>query len=241
VEIVSLIAFAALATKQQVPEPALWLRPDGHVTIEGRTFSPSISPGTHAYRTARGIAWDFDGKRAGLLFGDLKPLVITDSMTVSVWLNLRSYVNDGPGAQILFRGDDRPGVDPYTLAILSDGTVRFAVQNEFDRGRITMGDIPLNRWVHVLGSWQSDTGELRLWINDELVSYQRTSIRPFADLDQGQAPGVGIGNVQNNHGPHNQPVNGQIFDLRLYRGAFTPDQLGIFNNQPLNGDPPPRG
>ncbi len=38
--------------------------------------------------------------------------------------------------------------------------------------------------------------------------HQLTRIRPFARLDDRAAPGVSIGNVQFDKGPHNQPLNG---------------------------------
>ncbi|MBN9502456.1 MAG: hypothetical protein BGO01_13655 [Armatimonadetes bacterium 55-13] len=224
--ILAAIAFFGVAARPAV-EPVLWLRPDGEITIQGRRYSPKFSPGTRVYRSQFGATYDFDGRRSGLLFGDVPALRLTQSMTVSVWLYLRSYVNDGPGAQILFRGDDRNGHDPYTLVIHSNGTVNFGVQTDEDKGMSVSAEIPLNSWTHVLGSIDAKTGQLKLYMNNELIGTTITSFRPFAQLVGNDAPGVGIGNVQNDQGPHNQPMNGQLADLRLYDGVFTPDELGI--------------
>jgi len=224
--IASLVAFAVLP-KVQVPEPSLWLNPNGKVSIEGRAFSPRFAPGARVYRTQLGATYDFDGKRGGVHFGDLQQLKITDAITVALWINPRSYVNDGPGAQILFRGDDRNGVDPYTLVIHGDGTLNFGIQNEEQHGMHVSAELPLNRWTQVVANWDSETGFLKMWVNGELVGLAKTSYRPFVNLDTNYTPGVTVGNVQNDKGPHNQPFNGMLADLRLYRGAFDPDQVGF--------------
>lgn len=233
-DIASLLVFAAFP-KHQMPEPALWLQPNGQITIEGRSFKPRFTEGVKVYRNHFGAVYDFSGPKSGVHFGDLNPLKIIDSMTVSIWINPRSYVNDGPGAQILFRGDDRNGVDPYTLVIHGNGTLHFGVQREDQKGMSVNTELPLRKWSQVVANWDSETGFLRMWLNGELVGMARTSVRPFAELDRGWTPGVTVGNVQNDKGVHNQPFNGMISDLRLYRGAWTPDDLGVLKK---TDDPP---
>lgn len=229
----SLLVCAALAVSHQpLPEPLLWLNSNGKITIEGREVRPKFSDGTQRVKTANGWGYDFDGKRAGILFGDSPSLKFNDEITVALWLNLRSYVNDGPGAQVLFRGDDRCGLDPYSIAIHGDGTINFAVQNESDQGRHVTAEIPLNRWVHVVANYDGQTGRLQMFLDGNLLAFATTSVRPYLNLDHGWVPGVSVGNVQNNAGPHNQPINGTVQDLRLYRGVFNPDDLGLFPSAP---------
>lgn len=223
-------------TGGQAPEPALWIHPDGRITIAGKDVKPSFSPDTKKVPVLQGWGVDFGGPRSGILLGDPVQLQFTDSFTVSTWIRARSYVNQGPGAQILFRGDDRSGHDPFTLVIHGDSTINFSVQNDDDRGIHVTGELPLRQWVHVVGSYEAESGQLRLWLNGKLIAFTTTSIRPFARLDPSQTPGVGIGNVQNNHGPHNQPFNGTLYDLRVYQGAWTPESTGF---EPTLGAPPP--
>jgi len=83
----------------------------------------------------------------------------------------------------------------------------------------------LNRWTHVLASFDSKTGQMSMWLDGDKVAYTRTSKRPFSQLLSQYAAGVGVGNVQNNHGPHNQPLNGMIADLRLYSAVLTPEDV----------------
>lgn len=220
-------------SRQPIPDPVLWLRPNGTITIEDKIVKPSFTEGTRKVQTSNGWGYDFDGKRAGILFGDVPALKITDEITISLWINLRSYVNDGPGAQILFRGDDRNGHDPYYMAIHGNGCVYFGIQNENDQGKGVDAEIPLNRWVHILANYKGQTGRLNMYLDGTLMSMTTTSLRSFRDLDQNAAPGVSVGNVQNNRGPHNQPINGTIQDLRLYRAALTPEDLGMMPSQPV--------
>lgn len=233
--IASIIAFAAMP--KQAPTPTLWLQPNGKVTIEGRVFNPRFAPGTRVLKTQHGATYDFFGPKSGLHFGDLNQLKITDSMTVSLWINPREYVKDGPGAQIMFRGDDRSGLDPYTLVIHGDGTINFSVQNDQSKGTHVTSELPLNRWSQVVANWDSETGFLKIWMNGELVGMNKTSIRPFAELDRTYTPGLTVGNVQNDQGPHNQPFNGMLADMRLYRGAWTPDDLGVGAGERFNEPP----
>lgn len=235
-DIASLLVFAVLP-KRQLPEPALWLQPNGQITVEGRTFKPRFTEGVKVYRTHFGATYDFYGPRSGVHFGDLNPLKITDSMTVSLWINPRSYVNDGPGAQLLFRGDDRSGLDPYSLVLLGDGTINFSVQGDDQRGMHVTSELPKHKWSQVVANWDAETGFLKMWLNGELIGMARTTVRPFANLEGSAAPGVSVGNVQNDKGIHNQPFNGMISDLRLYRGAWTPDDIGVIKKL---DDPPAR-
>lgn len=223
----SVLAAIVIASQVQSPEPLLWLQPSGRISVAGKIMEPVFSPGTRPIKTAQGVTYDFDGKRCGILLRDEKALAVTDSFSIATWLYLRSYVNDGPGAQVLFRGDDRGGLDPYTLVVHRDGTINFTVQDATDRGFHIAAEMPLHRWTHVMGSWDRSTGILKMYIDGKQVAYATTTVQPFTALDKAWTPGVGIGNVQNGQGIHNQPINGQIFDLRLLRGVWEPDDILI--------------
>ena len=207
-------------------EPTLWLHPQGRLLVEGKPVKARLAPGARTLPTPFGLGLDLNGIHGGLLVPDLPALALTRSITVSTWVFLRSYVNDGPGAQIFFRGDDRSGYDPYYLAILGDGTAQFCINDDEGRSAYALAEVPLNRWVRLTGTFDAEVGEVRMWLDDRLVANRQTSRRPFAPLDGGWSPGIGIGNVQNDHGPHNQPVNGMIADLRVYASALEPSQAG---------------
>src|SRR5688572_1337154 len=144
---------AATAIFQHAGAPVLWLAPDGHTYINGAFAGGRLSPGTRVVSLKGMKALDFNGSNGGVLLGDHEALALTGSMTVSVWLNLRSYVEHDPGAQVLFRGDDRSGADPYTLAVRRDGTINFGVQQEDQMSRAVIAEIPLRTWIHVLANY----------------------------------------------------------------------------------------
>ncbi len=220
------MAVAVSGAKRQPPSPVLWLHPNGTVLVAGAGAPARQTRGAQTVQTPFGLGLDLDGAHGGLLLQDLPALALTKSMTVSTWVYLRSYVNAGPGAQILFRGDDRSGFDPYDLVIGADGTVAFGICEANGNTAYVATEIPLKAWVRVTGSFDADSGEIRLWLNDRLLATRFTARRPFAALDSGWAPGIGIGNVQNDLGPHNQPLNGTITDLRLYPEVLDPADAG---------------
>jgi len=216
---------AAAIMAHQSAAPVFMLGMDGRIQMGRRTFEAELMPGATQKRIAKGMAYDFIGQRGGILLGDPAPLQLTGSMTISSWVYLRSYAPNGAQGEIFFRGDDRNGLDPYCLVVEADGTVNFAICNEKGEGAGVKAEISLNRWTHVLASLDARTGEMSMWLDGEKVAYTRTSKRPFAALLTQFAAGVGVGNVQNNHGPHNQPLNGMIADLRVYSSVLTPQDV----------------
>jgi hypothetical protein len=132
----------------------------------------------------------------------------------------------GPGAQIVFRGDDRIGIDPYHLTIQGDGRVYFGVEAGNDSAWVA-APVPLHQWTHVLASLDDKSGKMALWINGVKVSETRTNARPFGNLDRMSSPGVSIGNIQNDRGPHNQPLRGTLAKVEIYDKAVTPTDLRL--------------
>ncbi len=212
--------------------PVLWLNLRGDIVVAGQIIHPQINSGVFKGHIPEGIAYRFAGQKSGILFGDMPALRLGGSLTVAAWLNPGSYVNDGSGGQILFRGDDRNGLDPYTFVLEGDGTVNFTVSDAAGLGMKLKTEIPLNRWTHVTANFNAETGDMNMWLNGELLAYTRTSHRPYIPLDAHYTPGVGIGNVQNDRGPHNQPYRGLLADLRLYNVALRPEQAGFQGRVP---------
>jgi hypothetical protein len=210
-----------------VPNPRFWLRLDGGIDLGGASDVPRLLPGTCAVRVPGGTGYDFDGVNGGIVLGDVRQLELTRSLTVSCWVNLRAYnPSDFPDSQIAFRGDDRGGLDSYAMTVHTDGTVTFMIQDSGNRVPHQRAPIPLNRWTHLLGSFNDLTGELRLYVNGKLTGSTKTDVRPMGPLDPTANPGLGFGNVQN-PGPHRQPLNGTIADLRIYSIALEPQQAGF--------------
>jgi sugar lactone lactonase YvrE len=175
-------------------------------------------------------AFNFDGVNDRAQVADTDALKLTASMTIEGWVRADSIpVQSG---QILFRGDDRGGLDPYSLGVLSNGNLRFEVVGLNGASAMSVNTpMPIGQLVHVAGTLDDASGAMRLYINGELMSQTTTSVRPFRDLDPASNPSIGIGN----HGgyptsPHNFPFDGQIDELSVYNRALTSDEVqGIYN------------
>lgn len=233
--ITPLLALAAMST--QSLKPTLWLSPSGGIYLNGNQMKANITPGVSTVRFPAGVAYDFSGERGGILLGDLDALKPKGSFTISTWLFLRSYVNDGPGAQVFFRGDDRNGYDSYSMVVTGDKVLSFCIWNSDSDGMSVRAEMPLGQWVHIVASFDAASGRMDLWKNGFQTSFTYTTRIPEMGLEDSASPGIGIGNVQNNQGPHNQPLNGLLADVKFYNGVLTPLEIGYepgtWNETPL--------
>lgn len=169
---------------------------------------------------------DFQGELNGGAFAPDGPeFALTHSLSVSCWVYPRAYAHPfatSPQSQIVFRGDDRSGLDPYQLTLSRTGYFAFGVEGA---GGLCVLHYPakLNTWAHVLGTLDDATGKIRLYINGKLAAETTTNVRPLGGLDPNQHPGIGIGNTQfPQGGRHRQPFDGMIRDVRIYDEAVSP-------------------
>ncbi|MCK5040300.1 MAG: LamG domain-containing protein, partial [Candidatus Aenigmarchaeota archaeon] len=90
-----------------------------------------------------------------------KSLGITDSVTISAWVELNSYK--------FHRIFTHSNWDGYLLRVEDDGTHNIMMRVEFtdesDTGEVQNGDIPLNEWVYVTGRYDGSTGNTSLFVN----------------------------------------------------------------------------
>ncbi len=174
-------------------------------------------------------SFSFDGNDDIIGVPDSDNLKITGSLTIDVWVYIKSFPAPFPNhGQIIFRGDDRGGLDPYYLATTPDRKIRFHVESLSGREDLE-APIPDNQFVFVAGTLDNATGLMRIYINDTVAAETTTSIRPFRDLDPLYYPGIGIGN----HAPSsifNQPFHGLIDELEIFNRALAASELqAIFN------------
>ncbi len=176
--------------------------------------------------STKGNAIDFQGDLNGGAFTPDGPeFALTNSLSVSCWVYPRAYSHPfatSPQAQIVFRGDDRSGLDPYHLTLSRTGYYAFGVAGPDDAG-VLHAPAKLNTWAHLLGTLDDATGKLRLYINGKLAAETTTAVRPLGGLDPNYRPGIAIGNTQfPQGGRHRQPFDGMIRDVRIYNEAVSP-------------------
>lgn len=176
--------------------------------------------------STKGNAIDFQGDLNGGAFTPDGPeFVLTRSLSVSCWIYPRAYSHPfatSPQAQIIFRGDDRSGLDPYQLTLSRSGYFAFGVSSAAD---ICALHVPakLNTWTHLLGTLDDARGKMRMYVNGKLAAETTTGVRPFGPLDPNYHPGIAIGNTQfPQGGTHRQPFDGMIRDVRIYDEAVSP-------------------
>ena len=167
---------------------------------------------------------------------DRPSLALTESMTIEGWVRVDSFPSQsGQHGTILFRGDDRGGLDPYFLHVNPDGTIFFGI-SAGTSGAGLSAPMPSGEFVHVAATLDNATGQMNLYLNSVRVAHQITTARPFGDLDPGSNPGLGIGN----HGgypttPHNFPFHGLIDELKVYDQALTAEEVAV-NFHDTKGD-----
>lgn len=210
------------------PEPVFMIGLDGKLRLQRGELAPIFRPGTSAASTSGYTGFRFDGILSGIGLGDPPALRLTKSLSIAAMVRLESYPRESNlGAQIVFRGDERGGFDPYSLSVLPDGKVYFSVENARNVGDNVSAPIPLRHWTHVLGSLDDRTGTMTLWIDGAKATAHVTKVRPFGPLDPKAQPGVSIGNIQTQFGDYNQPLDGLIANLGIYDRAVTPTDLHL--------------
>jgi hypothetical protein len=163
------------------------------------------------------------GTYSGIQIADQPAYALTNSLTIEGWVRPR-----GDGYLIFWRGDNRPGIDPYYLSMQANNTLRFGICDA--GGNSAFVDTTLNyfAWTHVAATLDGSSGALRIYTNGVLAAQTVTAIRPFGDLIPGQSPGVGIGNL--NDGGNNFPFLGDIDEISLYNRALSAGEIQAIYN-----------
>ena len=174
-----------------------------------------------------GQAFDFRGNHQKVTIPDNESLKLTNSLTIEGWIYVR-----GPGF-ILFRGDSRPGLDPYALQINPGGSLAFAIYSEANESATVYGRIPLKQWIHAAATLNGSSGEMRLYVNGVLVAEKSTIIRPLRDLDPQAGPGLAIGGHAGSD--DYSPFDGMVDELSLYSRALGEDEIRAIANAGKTG------
>lgn len=169
-------------------------------------------------------ALSFDGHDDRVFVPDDPLFHLTGSLTLEAYIRVEGYPGHALNlSYIVFRGDDRPGFDPFFLGIAESGQLVFLIADALNRGTVVRSPrpIPIGRLVHVAGTFDAETGAQSLWLNGERVAGTHTEIRPAGPLG-GTGPGIGIGNTQT---PSMQAFCGLIDEVRISGAALDAEQF----------------
>lgn len=161
----------------------------------------------------------FNGIDQRIAIPDNSKFVLTHSLTLEAYVK---PTDTQKVSQIVFRGDDRVGLDAYWLYV-QKGDVIFDIENAAQQFAFVMAPLPANQWTYVAGTLDDKTGAMRLYINGVQKSSGTTSVRPLGPLDPNSNPGLGIGNIQS--GNYDEHFNGLIDEVRISDQALPASQL----------------
>jgi len=227
----------ALGAQSSVPKGSFqppgglvgWWPGDGSAKdVVGRNDGTALA-GVTFTKAMRGEGFSFDGDNSYISVPDSPSLRLTASLTIECWLLVSRLPDDrnicGWG-MIFLRGDDRPGLDPYFIAVRPEGTVVFHIEDGTSQIAELATPIPTGRFVHVAAILDDRTGEMRIYLDGKVVAQRVTKVRPFGDLDPASNPGIGIGNTQGHPAsPYPESFCGIIDELRVYSRALSPGEV----------------
>lgn len=178
--------------------------------VVGQAFT--FSPDSYPY-----------GTYTGMQVADRPEFILTNSLTIEGWIRPR-----GNGYCILFRGDNRPGTDPYAISMHANDHFTFCIADQNNASTTIETIVPYYRWTHVAAVLDGDTGTMSIYTNGQLAVQTHTNIRPLGELIPSRSPGVGIGNV--NDGSNNFPFIGDVDEIAIYNRALFVDEIqGIYH------------
>lgn len=163
----------------------------------------------------------FNGTSSRIFIPDYPQLHLTNSLTLEAFIEALSYpdstINE---SQIIFRGDDDIARDPYFIELrstnlffgISPGSPLVSLQ----------APITLHQWHHVAGTLDGSSGNMRLYLDGNLVAATNTTLRPYNTL-VALNPGLGIGNVQSAN--FAEYFKGFIDEARISDTALLPTQF----------------
>ena len=159
------------------------------------------------------------------------------SMSTAVWVNIESTPDSGISYILTTSGDNRtPPYDPFRMRIDAAGIVEVRYEGNFDSLRINLRSttsLTPGEWAFIATSYNSSTGEGRLFINAVLEDYEIDMM----NLDTNHI-GLRIGAGQN----HNRTTrimeffHGRIDDVRLYNRELSEMEIQqLYLEEPLVG------
>jgi alpha-tubulin suppressor-like RCC1 family protein len=175
-----------------------------------------------------GQAFAFDpennpGAYIGIQIADQPAYALTNSLTIEGWIRPR-----GNGYNIFWRGDNRYGLDPYSLGMSANSNINFLITDSGGNSATIGTTIPYFVWTHVAATLDGSSGTMSIYTNGVLAGQTTTSVRPFGPLIAGDSPGIGIGNV--NDGFNNFPFTGDIDEISLYNRALSAAEIQAIYN-----------
>ena len=176
------------ATANPVPAPAGlvgWWKGDG-TALDSVATNNGVNQNVAYTNGVVGQAFAFDpenysyGTYCAVQIADQPAYALTNSLTIEGWVRPR-----GDGYLIFFRGDHRPGLDPYFLGMQGNNLCTFVITDQNGNSASVQTPLIYNQWTHLAATLDGSTGIVSIYTNSVLAGQTNTTIRSFfeANLD----------------------------------------------------------
>ncbi len=162
-------------------------------------------------------AYYFDGIDDHIRIGNSASLDIRGSLTLVAWVK-----DDSGWAQrnIIWRGDNRPAHDPYSLYVAQNDVSQFSIQHEDVNFAYCSSDHPIGAdWHLLVGVYDESTGEMYLY--EDAIVQDISQVMKGSDYD-----GSGMWNMIGawNDGDWCN-FKGSIDEVMIYDRALTYEEI----------------
>ena len=177
-------------------------------------------------RVENRVGLEFTGRDDRIAVPYAPEFALQHGMTLEAMIR---YDGPVPGTidqqQILFWGDDRPGMDPWFLAVTNEGHLVFHICGDGGDRKVQLlspQQVPPGKLIHVAGTLDGNINEMRLYMDGKCVGFAVTDLRPMtqasSDASNADKFSVGIGNIQS--GTYPEGFNGLICEARISNRAL---------------------
>jgi len=208
-----------------------WWKGDGNGNDSASTNNGTVGSNVSFVPGLFGEAFSFPGSVPGFVhIPDCNAFKLTNSLTIAAWVNLQngSWI-------VLDRGDST--IQSYYMTFDSAGHILFVMNFSSPEQTVLYPTnvVPLNTWTHVAGTLDGSTGDMRIYINGNLIAETTTTNRPIANLNPAQNPGIGIG--ANSDDDPGYLFHGLVEEVLLYSRALSPSEIQLLSCYPCNCTP----
>ena len=180
--------------------------------------------GTPAYATGHyGQAFSFDGTGSGNISVPDSPSLNPSAITVSAWIYITGSPEPYPSIACK---SDHDGSKGYCLHVINGNQVKFWINNGGNYAQ--SGALPLNTWVHVVGTYSQGTQLINLYANGILADSNYYTSPIITSTDS-----LAIGNYPYS-GTDNGLFEGSIDNVAIFNKSLSATQVEALYNSSYN-------
>ncbi|HEV2394850.1 MAG TPA: LamG domain-containing protein [Verrucomicrobiae bacterium] len=165
-----------------------WWRGEGNANDSAGGHNGTLLDGVGFDTGLFGQAFSFAGTANRVYIPDSPDFKLTNSLTISAWIFIKANC-----WHVLERSGGQSGTSRYGLTVDDAGGMSFGISTATTGDSLTT-PIEYNKWKQVTATLDGATGEMRIYIDGAVAAQKTTTLRPAADIDPSQQPGIGIGN-----------------------------------------------